>query len=107
MSQAVLAIVIPSIFGGVSLVAGGLNLVFLRQSIIRNRAVLQLRGSDATLGRISRGFIFTWGFIVFNDAIRVAVGAGTLLGHPTSIYLLLLSPFGSLLVAIVGLRSFR
>lgn len=107
MSSADLSILIPAVFGGVSFVAGTLNVVFIRRAISRDRALREVRGEDVVLHRISHGFIYTWGFIILNDVIRVVVGSGVLLGHPSAVYLLLLSPFGSLLVAVIGLRSFR
>ena len=95
------------LFAGVSFLAGLLNFIFLRRSLKRNVALLETKSEDPILHRISRGFIFVWSFIVFDDLIRVVVGIG-LLGHiPGAGFLLLLAPFGSLLVAIVGLRSFR
>jgi hypothetical protein len=37
----------------------------------------------------------------------VVVGIGIISHQPNALLLLLLDPFGSLLVAVVGLRSFR
>jgi len=105
----------PYVFAGVSAIAATLNAVFLTGAVRRNRALLDPEavaaiGEDAkdpVLLRISRGFIFTWSFIVVADLIRVIAGVGVLLGHPSALLVLLLTPFGSVWVAIVGLRSFR
>ena len=101
-------VVSPWIFGGVSLAAAILNATFLIGRAWRNyRALIETRNRDEDLRRIGSGFIFTWSFIVFADLVRTAVGLGYLVNEPKAIYLLLLTPFGSLLVAVVGLRSFR
>jgi hypothetical protein len=97
----------PWLFTGVSFVAGVFNLIFIARARRNNQALLQTRANDVVLRRISRGFIYTWLFIVFNDSVRVVVGTGLLLGNPHTALLLLLSPFASLLVAVIGLRSFR
>jgi hypothetical protein len=100
----------PWVFTGVSAVAATLNSFFLIGRALGNyRALLKApdRANDVSLRRISSGFIFTWSFIVVADLVRVVAGIGILLGHPTALELLLVTPFGSVWVAIVGLRSFR
>jgi hypothetical protein len=98
----------PWLFAGVSAIAAILNATFLIGRAWKNyTALVAIRVEDIELQRIGRGFIFVWSFIVFADLIRVATGIGLLLGHPTALYLLLLTPFGSIWVAVVGLRSFR
>jgi hypothetical protein len=103
----VLEAVSPWLFALSSLLAGGLNLIFLVRSIHNYRALLEIRNGDQILNRISRGFIFIWAFVVFIDLTRVVVGIGIISHQPNALLLLLLDPFGSLLVAVVGLRSFR
>lgn len=97
----------PTVFALTSLVAGTLNVTFLVRTVRNYRAVQILRSSDHTLGRISRGFILVWLFIIFTDTVRVAAGLGVMLHQPDALFLLLFDPIGSISVAIIGLRSFR
>lgn len=94
-------------FAVVSLAAGILNTAFLLRSTRNYAALLKDHNQDPTLKRIGTGFIYIWIFIIFADLIRVLVGLGVLIHQPESIYLLLLSPIGSFLIAVIGLRSFR
>lgn len=100
-------IVAPAVFAGVSLLAGIFNFVFLIRAARNYTALIAERKHDETLHRIGAGFIGVWIFIIFADLIRFVVGAGVLLHDQNSVFLLLVSPFGSLLVAVIGLRSFR
>jgi hypothetical protein len=97
----------PLLFAGVSLVAAVLNVAFLWRALDRYRALLLLQTQDLTLNRIGRGFIYIWGFIVFDDVLRVGIGIAVFDHIPNALYLLLLAPFASILVAVIGLRSFR
>lgn len=97
----------PLLFALTSLVAGGLNAVFLARTVRNYRAVQILQSTDRVLGRISRGFILVWVFIILTDTVRVAAGVGVMLHQPDVLLLLLFNPIGSISVAIIGLRSFR
>ncbi len=99
----------PWVFAGTSLLAAGLNLAFIVRAVLNNQELLRNHSlaGDLALHRISRGFIFVWAFVVFADLLRVIVGVAALEHVSSALYLLLFEPFGSVLVAVIGLRSFR